>query len=391
MKILKYAVILSICIISCRKPYAPPATHQGYSYLVVEGLINISTDSTIIKLSRTVKISSEVTTNPELRAQVTVEGDNNTNYPLTELSDGRYGAAGTSLDLSHKYRLRVQTANNEVYLSSFERALNTPPIDSVGFNILNNLQNPGLQIYVNTHDPTGVIKYFRWDYAEAWKFTAFHHSDFITDGIEIVPRTPDQYIDTCYTSDSSSTIVLGSSAGLSKAAIYESPITQIPSTSEKIESKYCIEVNQYALNSEAYNFWLNVKKNTEQLGSIFDAQPSILKGNIQCLTNPSQPVIGYISVASIQRKRVYILKEQLPQWTPANAYGCGLADSSLFIDNKFVPPQNDVAVNLIPLGSALIPTIGIYQDRNLIGYFSAPNSCVDCTLRGKKKPPAFWK
>jgi len=78
----------------------------------------------------------------------------------------------------------------------------------------------------------------------------------------------------CFAGDVSSNIILGSTATLAQAVISRTPITQVASTSEKLESKYSILVNQYALTNDAYTFWQNLRTNTEQLGSIFDAQPS---------------------------------------------------------------------------------------------------------------------
>jgi hypothetical protein len=77
--------MLIVFMISCRKPYNPPATTTSNSYLVVEGVINSGTDSTIIKLSQTVNLSSKVSLNPLTRAVLTVENDQNGSYPLTEI------------------------------------------------------------------------------------------------------------------------------------------------------------------------------------------------------------------------------------------------------------------------------------------------------------------
>jgi hypothetical protein len=391
MKKYSRIAILVMMMMGCKESYNPPAIKAVNSYLVVEGFINPSADSTVIRLSRTVNLSANITTNPELFAQVTVEGDNNTTYNIREIGSGKYAAPGLMLDVSHKYRLRITTSNNEQYLSSFETPLNTPPIDSVGFNMQNTAQNTGILIYTSTHDPAGLVKYYRWDYAETWQFNSRYNSEFITDGKEIVPRTADQNIYYCFGSDSSSTIVLGSSAGLSKAIIYQNPIIQIASTSEKVETKYSIEVNQYALSGDAYNFWVNLKKNTEQLGSIFDAQPSNINGNIQCITNPAEPVIGYITVSNVQRKRIFISNGQLPiTWRPTYPYDC------MIDTNWFSAPgtgQNEVQENLVQLGSADIPTAAFYKSSSPSpkGYLSSDIDCIDCTIRGSKITPVFWK
>ncbi len=85
-------------------------------------------------------------------------------------------------------------------------------------------------------------------------------------------------------------------------------------------------VKQYALSLEAYSFYTNLKKNTEQLGSIFDALPSEIEGNIHSDNNPSEPVIGYITVGSTTSQRIFVDKRLLPDWATTPFYtNCVLA------------------------------------------------------------------
>jgi len=64
---------------------------------------------------------------------------------------------------------------------------------------------------------------------------------------------------------------------------------------------YSIEVTQYALTPEAFTYWELLKKNTEQLGSIFDASPSSSLTNIAAI-NSKDLVIGYVSVSTTTKK-----------------------------------------------------------------------------------------
>ncbi|HEY4327084.1 MAG TPA: DUF4249 domain-containing protein [Mucilaginibacter sp.] len=380
-----YLLVLIIGIMGCKKPYNPPVIASPKSYLVVEGVINAGSDSTVIKLSRTVNLSSNSTKNPERNAILTIESDQNTVYPLTETKGGYYMAAGLNLDTTRQYRLNIRTSNDQQYLSDFAQVKSTPPIDSVGFKV----QNNGIQLYVNTHDSKNNSIYYRWEYDETWKFHAKYESILITDGLFIVDRKPDQYTYFCFANDTSSSIVIGSSAKLKQDVIYQAPITFVESSSEKIETEYSIRVRQYALTGDAYTFWENIKKNTEQLGSIFDAQPSNIKGNIHNVNNPSEPVIGYISVSLVQTKRVFIHNNQVPNWNPADPYDCQL-DSMLYCHGKMC--QNDVALFLLPIGSTEIPVYAIpVGSHNPIGFMSSTNYCTDCTLRGTKTQPAFWR
>jgi hypothetical protein len=391
MKKTYYILIFIIAVaIGCKKPYAPPVITSAISYLVVEGVINAGSDSTIISLSHTVSISAKTTANPQTKAIVIVESDQNVSYPLTEIPGGKYVSPGLNLDVTRQYRLRVKTPDNQQYLSDFVGVKVTPPIDSIGFNI-DNTRN-GLQIYANTHDPNSNTHYYRWDYQETWTFHSKYNSGYITNGTAIVPRSSNQLIYYCFAGAASSTIDIGSSAALQKDAIYQAPITLIPSTSEKIETRYSILLRQYALTGDAYNFWVNIKKNTEQLGSIFDAQPSTAAGNIHNINNAAEFVVGYISACTVQTKRVFIASSQLPKsWSPIYPYNCEL-DSNLFR----APPLgfNQVAFNLIPLHAGEIPVSQIFLPGNTTGqpdgYMGSDSQCVDCTIRGVTKPPSFW-
>jgi hypothetical protein len=380
-----------ICVFGCRKPYNPPEIASPGSYLVVAGVINAGADSTSITLSRTVSLSSLITANPVSGATVSVLRDDNTAYPLIETTPGNYTTAGLNLDNTRNYRLSVKTGDGQAYLSDFEPVINTPPIDSIGYTV----QGSGINLYVNTHDPSNNLKYYRWDYQETWQFHALYQSEYITNGKAIVYRTAAQNIYTCFAGDASSNILLGSTAKLSQALIYQSPLTQVASTSEKLETRYSILVHQYALSADAYNFWLNLKKNTEQLGSIFDPQPSNINGNMHNATNPSGPVIGYISVCNVQQKRIFISAAQLPGWFPTYPYSCQ-EDTAYYCRSINGICQNDVALFLIPLGSPEIPVIALNSSPqglppDVIGFLGADRTCVDCTIRGTTVQPSFWK
>ena len=390
MKRLVYIFLL--VVVGCVKLYSPPAITGKGSYLIVEGVIKAGPDSTTITLSRTVNISSLNTANPVLNAIVSVVSDANVSFPLTETSNGNYISPGLSLDGTRQYRLNIKT-NNEQYQSDLVPVVVTPPIDSIGFNIVND-PIPGIQIYANAHDPTNTIKYYRWDYSENWEFHPKYTSYYISNGTTILPRTQAQDLSTCYTGEVSSDIVLGSTAKLQQDVLYQSPILFIPFTSEKIEDRYSVLFHQYALTADAYNFWVSLRTNTEQLGSIFDAQPSQITGNIHCVTHPLELVIGYLSACKVSSKRIFINYSQLPLWVPNYPYNCNL--DSEYYSNPHGDPSghNDVAAYLIPLSSSLIPTTAFqpYPDPRVPpkGYMASTLECVDCTIRGSKTPPTFW-
>jgi hypothetical protein len=399
---------LLICLLftglalGCKKPYLPPIISSPGAYLVVEGVIAGGSQPTIIKLSRTVNLSNTVSLNPVKGVVLTVESNQSDSYPLLETTPGTYVSAGITLDNSKKYRLRIKTTDNKQYLSDFVVVVNSPPIDSVYYKTSTN----GLNMYADTHDPQNNTRYYRWDYQETWIIHSTYDSYFKSNGDTVLFRDlVNDNIYQCWSSDSSSTIVLNSSAKLSKDIITDNLITSIPVSSEKIGVKYSILIRQYALSADAYSFWQNLKKNTEQLGSIFDAEPTQLIGNIHSITNVSEAVIGYISAGNVSSQRIFIANQQLPAWQATLAYPNCTIDSLLF---KYQIPHSPQVVyqedqfynynsprflgtstQLIPIGPIYIP--GRHIRDSLVGHTGAFPECVDCTLRGTNKQPVFWK
>ena len=107
--------------------------------------------------------------------------------------------------------------------------------------------------------------------------------------------------------------MLGSTAKLSQDIVYL-PIASIPKDHGSLSVLYSIKVKQYAWTKEGYNFLDIMRKNTEIVGSVFDAQPSQLNGNIHCVTDPTEKVIGYFNISPVREKRIFINNSEVPDW-----------------------------------------------------------------------------
>lgn len=382
-----FALCIILMAISCRKPFNPVAiTSDKNSYLVIEGVIDNGTDSTIIKISRTQQISTNHTVKPEPNALVTVESDIKDSFNLTETAPGRYAAPPVTLDEAHKYRLHIKTADRKEYVSDYVGVKNSPAIDSVGFNA----QPDGVQIYLNSHDAANSTHYYRWDYSETWQFHTKYPSGYFN---SLAPRKPGEQIFNCFASDSSTNVTLASSTKLAHDIIYQAPITKIRDTAEKIETKYSILVRQYALTIDAYTFWLNLQNNTEKLGGIFDVLPSDNQTNYRCLSNPAELVVGYLSVGRTATKRVFITADKLPASYSAG-YPCACRIDTVFNNppHPFTRPYSEV----IGPNSPYSIVSGLYLPPpdpfgHPTAYTYSTILCVDCTVRGTKAAPPFWK
>ncbi|HVW96080.1 MAG TPA: DUF4249 domain-containing protein [Mucilaginibacter sp.] len=385
MKKVWYLIILTLVLGSCKKPYDLPAVASNVSYLVVEGFINTGQDSTIITLTRTVDLKDANTYNPEKNAKVNIEGNDGGTYPLKEIKPGIYTVPPLTLNESNLYRLDITTSDGKTYQSDFEKNIQSPPIDSITYKVVNN----GVQVNVNSHDSKNETHYYRYEYQETWDIHAAYDAEEEV-GINFVGtyfirsrRTPQTY--QCWITNPSSDIIVGSSAKLSQDVISDLPITFIRGVSEKLADVYSIQVRQYGLSAKAYTYWSQLKKDTEDLGGIFDAQPSEIPGNIHCTTDPSERVIGYISVGSTYKKRSFIYSYDLPVWdrSSINA-GCKL-DTFYYANPK--TGVNDVAAFLYSKLEYPVNSVGFPK---VIGHTGSSITCIDCTLRGSNVKPSFW-
>ena len=378
-----YLISTAITFIGCRSRFNSQGSKQNLNYLVVDGFLNNSADSTIIRLSHTTPLIDDYYTDRvgELNAQITVEDESgNIVYTFVPANNnGSYTVPGMNLDENKKYRLRINTNDGNQYLSDDISVKRNPAIDSINWVRNDN----GVTIYSNTHDPLNNTKYYRWEYAETWEYYMHYFSvvKYIGAPNYIKNRDADELVNHCWKTVNSRNMLLASSVKLSADVISQNPIRHIPLNSFELTFTYSVLVKQYALTREAFEYYQLLKKNTEELGSIFDSQPVQLNGNIHCITNPGAQVIGYITATNLQTKRAYITNAEVAPW----------------IEDIYCPP-----VHVIPPDSFEImfgvrppraaPIEAVYDAYGqLSGIKSGYNICTDCIMRGgTNKKPDFW-
>jgi len=289
---------LFLFLISCIDEYKVPNISYDAGILVIDGFINTIGTASIIKISRSAPLLYSVK-RPELKAKVTVEGDDNSTITLADQGSGTYSSI-LNINPKLKYRMRVKTLAGKEYLSDFVEVKQTPAIDSVTFQV--DESRNGLEIQVNSHDPKNIARNYVWEYVETWIYYA-----------ECPSLGPIQTF-TCWRSESSGKILSFSTKRLTKDVVSHVPITFIPANSPKQYSTYSILVKQYAVTDGAMGYLQQLKKNTEQLGSLFDAFPSPLTGNFHSLSDPNEPVVGYLQIQNVTEKRIFIRHIQLPSW-----------------------------------------------------------------------------
>jgi hypothetical protein len=375
MKKTKLFLFLSILLSNCRDAYEIPVKPSDKSLLVVEGILNSGSGPTRIRLSKSSKTNQPYTPQPEVNAVLTIEGKDNSTQFLTETGSGFYSASQLTLKPDIEYRLKITTSDGKLYASDFVKVFNTPPIDSVSWK----KENDGINIYVNTHDPLSDQGYYQWDYEETWENHATYPAKYKWEPIteKIVPMLPGEDIFYCWSSNVSKNLLIGSSAQYQSDIIHEMPMIFIPKGSPKMNVRYSILVHQRKTDKTGYEYLNLMKKNTEQLGSIFDAQPSELRGNIHCLSNPGESVIGYLTASSMKEQRIFITSAQAG-WSNYD-----------YCDVFTVPNNPDSIKSYMP--NRYLPFEADVRFGTIVGWYVSESYCVDCRVRGGiNVKPSFW-
>lgn len=368
-------ILLSI-IESCITPFEPEGVSSIDNMIVIEGNI-LQNDTTRVIVSRSLSLNQENKVDYIHNALVWVESDNGTKYSAVEKGDGNvvsYLINTIGIDPSLEYKLVVSVEGNR-YESNFVAIRRTPEIDSIGYSI--DADSSGLMFYVNTHDSKNETWNYMWRYTEDWEF----HSNYLSifeynptkQSIEEIPMDKNRFF--CWRNDVSRSILIATTSHLSQDRVFRMPLLYVTSGSSRINYLYSMELTQIAISPEAYNYWENIKKNSEEIGGIFAPQPSELAGNIRCVTSPNEKVIGYICGAMVTKKRVFFSSAQI-----------GIYRDEKICEMHIVGPDNPLPID--SLYHSGYDVIDFFEDTKESSWVT--RRCVDCEISGSKNKPSFW-
>jgi hypothetical protein len=371
MRSTRYILLFLITLLtgSCITEFIPE-TGETQELMIVEGLITDQKEINTIKLSRSQSLLSKAKGTPYSGCTVVITDDLGNVTQLAEQPGGIYVTDSSSFkgEVGRTYKLTVLTNNsnsaNFTYESVPVKMLPVPPIDTIYYekktytDDANGLRE-GAMIWFDSHDPSDQCKFYRWDYIETWRFQLPY----------IVPNSQ------CWISSRSTGINISNASILAENRITKFPLVYITPESDRLSSRYSLLLNQYSVSEDEFNYWEKLKKVTEEVGSLYDITPSFIPGNLTCLEDPTQDVLGYFSVSARSSKRVYVtgyykglvyLYKTCPTDTVSDISGLVDLNKKLWVieSNTFVVPP--------------------------IYILTTQKTCADCTVRGSKTPPSWW-
>ena len=370
--------VLLATLLGCRTPYEPEVPATELRVLVVEGYLDTEGLKSELKLSRTAPLGASSAFIPELRAKVLLKSASGQVFPLTETGLGTY-IFERNIDEKQSYLLEIELSSGERYVSEGLQPIVTPEIIDAGFK----RDEEGVEVFVSTQGNANADD-FLWTFEETWIFRPRIRTTYIY--VPEIKNVRDQkqseQTSLCFKTEPSPGILLETSSRFKDQVVFQKTITEIPTGDERIMERYSILVSQKGLASKDVPFWEILKKNTEDIGSIFSPLPSLIGGNIKSLDAAKSPVIGQVSLGVIRQKRIYINQVQVSPWN--------------YLDPKF----NDCAIGEEAIlakdyqaifgNGAVVPTRPLMVGTTIVGYYPSSKRCTDCSLYASKLKPSFW-
>ena len=380
---------------ACIYPYDPEIRQDGELPIVVEGDIHIG-GSTVLYVSYVHPFEEQVYTAP--RIQGYLEGEDGTRI------DGVYNTSSTGntmympairalldfdtsgLSDTQRYRVHFETLDGETVQNTFESewldVCPAPVIDGLSYSLHEEFD----ELWIGLSMHCNGAHHFRWSFSETWEY----HSDLYSNW-EYNPQTftvskypqgsPNLYY--CWSSGASPNINIFSTANQIDDRFEELAFHTIPRTSSRLQILYRITVRLEAMSEMAYNYWNNMKQNSEGQGSIFAPVPSEMASNVRCLSDPTIQVVGYLNAASQTEASMY--------------YDDGVEH---FYRRPYVVDLPSVKVRSSNIDSlallyarGYLPYDAIYEDTPTVPkyYLWSTSRCIDCRKSGgTKDKPEGW-
>jgi hypothetical protein len=373
-----YSIILFLSmpvINSCVTQFIPEVEEQKES-LVVEGLITDQPGTDTVKIYKSMPLGENKKPDPFRGCTVIINDDLGNSYDLTEITSGVYITDSSKFrgNVGRKYTLVIHTnsvsAKNYSYESSPMEMIPVPPVGSLYYEKtiiaeedMYHKQKDGCQIYLDTYDPDNKCKFYRWNYIETWEIH--------------IPYRVENNI--CWVSNNSDIIMIKNTSVLNESIISGLPLLFISDQTDRLMEKYSIIVNQYSLNYDEYLYWEKLQRVTQDVGGLYDIVPSSISGNIHCIEDPNEKVLGFFSVSAKTSKRIFI-----------EEYFSGIVFPYLDCESVKKYGSGDPAMLIPGLGTVLWIIIDATNTRPPYWILTDNKACADCTVRGTKVKPGFW-
>ena len=288
MKSMLIAVCLSVPVLKGCDRVVHIDVEEGPERLVVEGRIERHHDDPLIaqsiRLSTTAPYFSNESTPVVSGAGVIVRDDEGAAYTFSESPDqpGVYENSDMRPEVGRSYTLEIEL-EGESY-RAVERLLPVAPIDSMyqQYEEPNNFEDGGIRVKIDYQDVPGREDYYLWEQ--------------FADGVLQAEPDPGNALNF---------------VGSDEFFDGERVIGFEPNQEATVEPDQLVLVRQLSLSKRAFEYSFLLFEETGK-NPFFLTPASLIRGNIENLTNPERYALGYFGASEVDTAELRIVEERSP-------------------------------------------------------------------------------
>lgn len=275
--------------------------------LVVEGRITNGGEPVEVRLSWTTGYDHGYRPPKLSGATVCISDSEGNCTDLHEVDNGLYSSVGTGLEGREgvSYYIEIGLPDGRRYVSTPEELQSAPGIDTSyadftyrerinRFNFVERV--PSMELYADVINPLSENNYLLWEWEGVYMFDP--------------PLAP--LPQTCYITEPGiySRLNLMSDENFSSELVRAQKVDFVD-VDFRFKTRYSVELQQYALSVEAFDYLRGLKHQLDRSGSITDPPPYRVRGNIINSADENEVVLGYFYVAGKAVSHLFIERSQV--------------------------------------------------------------------------------
>ncbi len=273
--------------------------------LIVEGTFTNDPVENFLRLSYTSQIGLFEDLVPVQGAFVELRASNGESaiYRVTPDAIGVYRPDNQSLKAKEgvSYSIFIRLIDGREFTSSPEKLPASVPIQRMTAR-LDDAGQLGYRIFTDFQDPKETENFYRWE-AEGYHVRISTGVPVGFGGAVCCNR--------CNVLEKNQGINIFSDAGTNGNTnrlrpVFYSPVYTL--------GKNYVEVKQFTISRESYQFWRRYSEQRQRTGTIFDPLPAPVLGNVQNSKDPNDIALGFFEVSSISKSKMIIAGDTLGKY-----------------------------------------------------------------------------
>jgi hypothetical protein len=369
-------LLIMLLLKGCIEPFYPGELNTQQS-LVIDGMITDREGYHYVRITRSVNYHNPEAM-PETGCQVEVINQSGGSIQFYESERGLYEQwiGQDFVKTGEYYKIRIITGSG-TYESEYEAMIPCAPVGDVYYKIQDQetddpeITLQGIQFYTDLFAPEGYARNYRWELDETWEYHAEYLIRYFWTGNGVIDQGhSSDSLFFCWSSEPIREFFSTSMQYISGDSMSVIPLRYVSNETDRLTVKYSLLVKQYSLSDEAYRYWDQLRKLSQETGGLYETQPPQIRGNIRNINNEDEIVLGNFNVSAMTEKRIFVTQKF--HFFPYYNYDCTLYMPLGIISNLQTPKYMQPDENGIPQLADL--------------------ECFDCRESGgTTEKPEYWK